>query len=336
MTRLRLGACLSLTGRYARFGRQAADGLKAWQTLAGAEVDLRVEDDGSDKERLASGLEQVAAECDLLLGPYSTQLMREAGRVMSHVDKVLWNHGGSGDDVQGRCPGRFVSVLAPTSRYAQPFVRTRVAEAPRATLWVVRGGGRFGRQVATGALREASRLGLEAIEKDAHEEGWFDYPPELWDLFSVGTFEDDVSIVNEAMSVSTPPTALCSVAAGVRDFDSMVEPSEGIYGIAQWFPGRVERPELGPTEREFVAAYRRIAGSWPDYPAVQAGAAAVLAVHCAQIAGSVDPRALWQAATSLSATTLFGAFGVDAQTGAQVRHTPVLLRWRAGELQLVA
>lgn len=334
MTRLRLGACLSLTGRYARFGRQAADGLKAWQALAGSEVDLRVEDDGSDTRRVASALEQVAADCDILLGPYSTQLMREAGRVMEHVDKLLWNHGGSGDDVQALCPGRVVSVLSPTSRYAQPFVRARLTDAASATLWVVRGRGRFGRQVAAGALREASVLGLEAIEKDAREEDWLDHPPEVWDLFSVGAFEDDVSIVNKAMSVPTPPRMLCSVAAGVRDFTSVVERSEGIYGIAQWFPGSMMRPELGPPQGEFVGAYRRIMGSWPDYPAVQAGAAAVLAIHCAHSAGSVDPQAIWQAATSLSTTTLYGAFEVDTQTGAQIEHTPVLLRWRAGELEL--
>ena len=46
MTRLRLGACLSLTGRYGRFGRQAANGLRVWQQLAGEDVELDIEDDG--------------------------------------------------------------------------------------------------------------------------------------------------------------------------------------------------------------------------------------------------------------------------------------------------
>jgi hypothetical protein len=334
MTRLRMAACLSLSGRYARFGRQAANGLKAWQTIAGGDVMLRVEDDGSDHDRLADGLRRIAADTELLLGPYSTQLMREAGRAMVDIDAVLWNHGGSGDDVQQACPGRIVSVLAPTSRYAEPFVRDRAAAAARAPLWVVRGRGRFARQVAAGALSQAQRSGLEAIEKRAHEGLSFDDAPEAWDLFSVGTFEDDVAIVNEARSVPRSPSALCSIAAGVRDFASTVERPDGIYGIAQWFPGRAKRAALGPSERDFLAAYRRIAGSWPDYPAVQVAAAAVLAVHSAQIAGSVNPRALWAAATSLDTTTLFGAFGIDAQTGAQTRQTPVLLRWRAGEPQL--
>jgi hypothetical protein len=333
MTRLRLGACLSLSGRYARFGRQAANGLKSWRALGGRDVDLSVEDDASDPSRVADAIRRAAGSCDLLLGPYSTQLMREAGRAMADVDGLLWNHGGSGDDVQALCPGRIVSVLAPTSRYAEPFVRLLARRQPRATLLVIRGRGRFGLQVASGALREAESLALVTVGRDAREDGWPEDLPEPWDLFSVGTFEDDVEIVRTAKSASRLPRTLCSVAAGVRDFASMIEP-DGIYGIAQWFPGRDERPEVGPAEAEFVATYRSETGSWPDYPAIQAGAAAALAVHCAELAGSVEPDALWAAATSLRTSTLFGPFGVDGETGTQVRHAPVLLRWQAGRLEL--
>jgi hypothetical protein len=67
----------------------------------------------------------------------------------------------------------------------------------------------------------------------------------------------------------------------------------------------------------------------PDYPAVQAAAAAVLATHCARTAGDVARSALWAAATSLRATTLFGPFGIDPTTGEQQDHRPVLTRWTA-------
>src|SRR3954462_13493960 len=83
MTRLRLGACLSLTGRYGRFGRQAAHGLQAWQRLVGDEVDVEIEDDGSDPALFATRLWSMASRSDLLHGPYSTQLMREAAGAMA-------------------------------------------------------------------------------------------------------------------------------------------------------------------------------------------------------------------------------------------------------------
>src|SRR3954454_21742712 len=321
MTRLRLGACLSLTGRYGRFGRQAANGLRVWQQLAGEGVELVIEDDGSDPDQLAERFPAVASRCDLLLGPYSTQLTRAAAEAMADIDGVLWNQGGAGDDVQALCPGRMVSVLAPTSRYALPFVRTRAREAEEAPLWVVRGRGRFGRQIAAGAVERADHDGLEAVEKRADDGFSFEGVPEVWDLFSAGRFEDDVAIVKAARSAEHLPRAICSIAAGVQDFALEVNAPGGIYGIAQWSPGSDGDAELGPSEDEFMAAYLALAESRPDYPAVQAAAGALLATRCAELAGSLDREAVWQAAVALDTRTMVGDFRIDATTGAQVKHT---------------
>ena len=97
--RLRVGACLSLSGRFAQFGRQAALGLETWRSLDG-NAELVIEDDRSDKHALEAVLPDVAARCDVLLGPYSTVLARAAGRIAADSGWLVWNHGGSGDDVQ--------------------------------------------------------------------------------------------------------------------------------------------------------------------------------------------------------------------------------------------
>src|SRR5258708_17215667 len=127
-SRVRIGACMSLSGKYARFGRQAAMGLETWQSLDGGGERL-VEEDHGDRRALEAALPSVAARCDILLGPYSTQLMRAAGRIAAESGWLLWNHGGSGDDVEGAHPGHVVSVLTPTSHYAEPFLR-RIARDP--------------------------------------------------------------------------------------------------------------------------------------------------------------------------------------------------------------
>jgi hypothetical protein len=189
--------------------------------------------------------------------------------------------------------------------------------------------------VSLGAITEAERLGIEALEASTDEDHWLEKVPDVWELLSAGVFEDDVAIVKQARSARRPPRAVCSIAAGVRDFASMVEDPDGVFGIAQWFPGRDPQAELGPNERDFVAAYQSLAGAWPDYPAVQAAAGAVVAAHCAEIAGSVRSDALWAAAIELQATTLFGPFGIDRETGAQTSQTPVLICWRGGVQQLV-
>ncbi|MGH3401551.1 MAG: ABC transporter substrate-binding protein [Streptosporangiaceae bacterium] len=324
--RLRIGACLSLSGKFARFGRQAAAGLEAWRSLTGV-ADLIIEDDDSDRERLAAALPDVARRCDLLLGPYSTVLMRTAGRMAAENDWLIWNQGGTGDDVETAHPGHVVSVLTPASRYAEPFLRLIADE--RRHLVIVRGTGSFGRQVADGAMAMAAQLGIRAtcVTPDdtlAYKEGW--------DLFSAGVFEDDVGLVTRARGLARPPGRICAVAAGVGEFSQVVNDPDGIFGIAQWFPGSGDQVETGPSESSFLDACTQMIGTQPDYPAAQAAAGAALAIRCAELAASTGRGELWDAAVSLETTTLFGAFGIDRRNGTQVKHATLLVRWERGKL----
>ncbi|MEU0568301.1 ABC transporter substrate-binding protein [Nonomuraea sp. NPDC005983] len=323
--RLRVGACLSLSGEYARFGRQARLGLDVWREWHGA-VEVIIEDDRSDPVVLEAALRRLASRCDVLLGPYSTRLMRRAGRVAAALDRLVWNHGGSGDDVQAAHPGYVVSVPTPASRYAEPFVRHITAVAGVRLLVIVQGKGSFGRQVAAGAEGVARSLGVPTVRlgpgDDLSGEG-------SWNLFCAGSFEEDVEVVRRSLAAPNPPGARCAVAAGVREFGQAVDHPAGIYGVGQWFPGGGGEAEIGIGESDFVAAYQARSGQIPDYLATQAVAAAAIAVDCAELAGSTERSRLWSAACSLETTTLFGAFSIDARSGAQAGHVGTLVRWGA-------
>ena len=339
-TLLRIGACLSLSGKFAQFGRQAAQGLEAWRSLDG-HADILIEDDRSDRRTLEAVLPGIAARCDILLGPYSTQLMRAAGRMAAESGWLVWNHGGSGDDVEQARPGHVVSVLTPTSRYAEPFL-VRLASEPRGPsgpsgpsgprdLCIVHGPGSFGRQVADGAEVAARRLGIRPMR--ACPDGQMPLPGMSgeWDLFSAGVFEQDTEMVSKALRLPTPPRHVCAIAAGVREFGNAVDDPEGVFGIAQWFPGGKATAELGPSEDDFISAYVGTAATQPDYPAVQAAAAAIIATHCARLAGSTTRDDLWAAARDLDTSTFFGGFTIDPGSGAQVKHQTVLVGWTDGQ-----
>ncbi len=325
-----MGACLSLSGRYARFGSQAARALRAWAVLDG-DAEVVIEDDRSDPGTLQALLPRVAAGCDVLLGPYSTQLARAAGKMAAAAGWLIWNHGGSGDDVQTACPGHAVSLLTPASRYAEPFIRDVVA-GTGLELWIGPGKGSFGRQVADGAQKIGEQAGARTRRLgngDARP-----YPSGPWALVSAGTFEDDVQAVNRARRQPDPPRLIFSVAAGVHEFAGEVDDPEGIYGAGQWFPGGATRAELGPTEDAFLAAYAAMTDQPVDYPGVQAAAAAVIAAHCARQTRSTARGQLWAQAAALDTATLFGRFRIDPVTGAQVKHEATLARWTSGRLTL--
>jgi ABC-type branched-subunit amino acid transport system substrate-binding protein len=325
--RLRIGACLSLSGRFAPFGRQAAVGLQAWSSLDAA-ADVIIEDDRSDRRTLEGLLPGIAARCDILLGPYSTLLMRAAGNIAAESGWLIWNHGGSGDDVELAHPGHVVSVLTATSRYAEPFLRYLAAEAKIPdNLCIVQGPGSFGRQVADGAAAMAPGFGLRAVRV-----GPEDFPPpglsSEWALFSAGVFEQDAQTVQEVLRLASPPRWVCTVSAGVREFAQAVDDPDGVFGVAQWFPGNKATVLIGPQEVEFI--HHCAAGGLvqPDYPAAQAAAAAMIAAHCARLAGGTKTEDLWAAAAGLDTSTLFGGFQIDPVTGTQVKHETTLVRWR--------
>jgi hypothetical protein len=331
--RIRVGVCLSLSGRYARFGFQAAQALEVWRELDG-HVDLFIVDDQSNRQVVGQALPRVAEASDVLLSPYSTQLVKAAASMASAEGWLLWNHGGSGDDLENSHAGHVVSLLTPASRYSEQFIR-RVLDRKDLELWIVSGKGSFGRQVAEGADHTACRAGIRTRRLD-HGGAWPSRAPfEPWALFSAGTFEQDVETVRRIQDHPHPPATICAVAAGVQEFASEVDQPEGIYGVGQWFPGAVPNsPRIGPSEGTFLAAYAGHAKMRIDYPGVQAVAGAALAVHCARQAGTTAPERLWAEAAALDTETLFGGFKIDPVTGAQVKHEAVLVRWADGELAL--
>jgi branched-chain amino acid transport system substrate-binding protein len=326
VSRLRIGACLSLSGRFAQFGRQAAGGLQAWSSLDQA-ADVIVEDDHSDRRTLEALLPRVAARCDILLGPYSTLLMRAAGNIAAESGWLIWNHGGAGDDVELAHPGHVISVLTPTGKYAEPFLRYLSGEDDRPeNLCIVQGPGSFGRQVAEGAAAMASGFGLRPVRV-----GPEDFPPPGWSAewatFSAGVFEQDAQTVQEILRLASPPRWVCTVSAGVREFAQAVDDPDGVFGVAQWFPGSGAAVLTGPQEKEFLEHCAARGLEQPDYPAAQAAAAAVIAAHCARLAGGTRGEDLWAAAAALDTSTLFGGFRMDPVTGTQVKHEPTLVRW---------
>ncbi|TMR08350.1 hypothetical protein ETD86_48230, partial [Nonomuraea turkmeniaca] len=216
---LRLGVPLSLSGRHSRFGEQARLGLDVWWSFDES-VELVVEDDRSDPGVLEDVLRRLSARCDILLGPYSTQLTRRAGSVAAALGRVIWNHGGSGDDVQAAHPGHVISVLTPAGRYAEPFLRHLAEHGDRSPLWIAEGKGSFGRQVAAGAAACAHEVGVPVTRVragDALPAGGD------WNLLCAGSFGEDVEVIKRAGT----PRVVCAVAAGVREFGEAVHDPRG-------------------------------------------------------------------------------------------------------------
>ena len=339
-----LASPISLTGRYSHLGRLAAAGLQqAVEDVShrgGVQVGGRtlmpevvMFDDGGTRAGVRHALD-VLARADLVIGPYGSDLAAEAARWAGERSRVLWNHGGSADETQ-RLSG-VVSVPAPASRYFAPVLDAVVAQMPGARVLVAAGRGAFGNSVANGAVSAAGRLGME-VAVAAHDE--IPDQPDVEILFAAGSFADDVALIRR---LRRRPPVLAAVAAGLGAFAAEVR-AEGVLAPSQWEEGARFHPDVGIRSSDVVRSLRaRISPLLEvgpnlghiDYPTAQAYAAALIALRCAQEAGTVEDAALHAAARRLHCTTFFGRFGLGPD-GLQAEHAVLVVQWHQGGKRLV-
>jgi branched-chain amino acid transport system substrate-binding protein len=347
--RLLLGAPLSLTGRYALMGRLAAAGL--WQAvgdargLGGVRVgdetlapELAVVDDEGTREGVRRAMDELA-DADVLFGPYGSDLMGEAASVAAERGRVLWNHGGSADQVQ-RMPG-VISVLSPGGAYAEPVLEVLAEVAPAARLLIAAGSGRFARSVADGARRTAERLSMSVVGTVPHSEVPDDPTTQTDVLLAAGTFAEDLELIRR---LKRRPTALAAVGAGIGRLGAELGPrAEGVVGPSQWEEGVRFRADVGPGEAEVIRSLRaavtaelraEMTGEHIDYPTAQAYAAGLIALQCAEKAGSLQDDAVERVARQFRCTTFFGRFGLG-EDGRQEDHQMLAIQWQDGVKRVV-
>jgi branched-chain amino acid transport system substrate-binding protein len=336
---------ISLTGRYAHLGRLAAAGLhQAVEDVAhrgGVRVGGRilmpevvVFDDGGTRAGVRHALD-VLARADLVIGPYGSDLVAEAARWSAERGRVLWNHGGSADEVQ-RLSG-VVSVPAPASCYLAAVLEAVADRVPGAQVLVAGGRGAFGRSAGRGASEAAARLGMGVVTVVPHDE--VPDEPDAEVLLTAGSFAEDVALIRR---LRRRPPVVAAVAAGLGAFAAHVR-AEGVLAPSQWEEGARFHPDTGPRPADvirslrarvtpFLEARQGLAGV--DYPAAQAYAAGLIALRCVQETGVVEDAALDAAARRLHCTTFFGRFRLGSD-GCQADHAVLVVQWRRQRKRLV-
>ena len=348
-----VGASLSLSGRFQRQGEQARDGLRLWADYArlsgdGGAPGLLVLDDESRASVARDRVRCLLTEhrVDVLVGPYSSGLVRAVAPIAGAAGKALWNHGGSSDVIVGEGGRHVVSVGSPASDYLRGlpwWIRRHAPMADRATIFRA-ASGTFAGEVARGAAEEARESGFTDVRVVTFDSPLRDtdtllrtaasMEPDL--VIGVGAFEDDVAVARERAMLPSK-TVLALVGAGLAAFgDELGALAEGIVGPSQWEPTAGGVPETGPDARWFAAAFEDAFLRAPEYPAAQAFAIGLIVTQChRRCGGSLEDGRLLQAAYALETTTFYGDFRLDPVTGRQVGHRVRLIEWRDGRKRII-
>jgi ABC-type branched-subunit amino acid transport system substrate-binding protein len=329
---VRAAASLGLSGRYAVQAREALAGLELWATDCGVDL-VTLDDEGTPSRAVGIYRDLLAEGTEILVGPYGSHTVRQVAPVVCGTGRVLWNHGGAGDDLPA--PG-LASVVAPASSYLNGLVRL-ARDRGLDEVVVVTGPGRFAQHVGDGALTSAAAHGLRARRVRA---GDWDAPVDGEDrsqrpslhhaaLVFVATFDEDVAAVGRVRGAGLDVGLLGCVAAGIDEFGRRLgSRADGVVGPVQWWR-RDEPAEVGPSGPEFARRFEQRTGREPDYVAAQAAAAGYLAFEAHRRGyGPADIRR-WRT------SSLLGPFRLD-RSWRQAGHAPATVQWRDGRRVLAA
>ena len=350
------GLSVSCSGRSHTQGQQALHGLLLWQSLVNAQGGIAVSasdrrpvrliwyDDSSQAQCARANVFRLLREdkVEILLGPYSSGLTMSVAEIAEEYRKVLWNYGGSSDEIFRHGRRYLVGIASPASDYLRALPQWLAEESPTLGRICVlySGRGTFAWHVARGILESALGVGRHSIHLVPINISWDDHKtilgvfsgiaPEI--VVLVGGFQDELSIMRTRDHWPATVQAVVAVAAGVSVFSTELGSiADGVLGPSQWEPTMTSNPNiLGPTTNWFLDHFEQKFHQPPDYVAAGSFASGLVLTECIRRAATLDDEALRKAANDSDLNTLYGQFRIDARTGLQTGHRVQLIRWESG------
>lgn len=352
---IRVGLSVSTSGRFQREGQQALNGILLWQSYANAQggisaggdispsVHLIWYDDGS---RVSGTRENVLRllwddRVDILFGPYSSSLTMAAAEIAEGHKKILWNYGGTSDEIFGRGWHYIIGISSPAGDYFRTLPRWLADEHPelRRITVLYSASGTFGRQVCGGVIESAqeSAHSVDLVpfdsplkDRDLVVSRLLDLSPEA--VVLAGNFQDELAIMRTRPHWPTTVHTTAAVAAGIGTFSSELGTmADGVLGPSQWEPDMSFPINVGPSSDWFVSSFQKQFGNAPDYIAAGGFAAGLMVAECIRGSASLDIERLRCIASQLDCNTLYGRFRIDAENGKQLGHRMPLIRWENGK-----
>ena len=337
---IRIGASLSLTGTYAKLGKNQHEGyqlcikdLNAKGGLLGRKAELVMYDDQSLPATAVRLYEKLITEdkVDAVMGPYSSPVSEAAANVTEKYKKVMVAPLAATTSIFKKGRKYIFMVISPAESYLEGLIDT-AAKRGLKTVAVINEDTLFSKAAASGAVELAKKKGMQVVYQEAYPKGNTDFSALLTkvraanpDVIAAGTYFDDAVALTRQMKELHVNPKMYGVTVGgdlPEFYDVLKQNAEFIYGATQW-----EHTLPYPGNQEFFDAYKKEFNHEPSYHSAAGYAGCTIYAEAVKRAGSLDADRVREQLLKLETKTIFGEYKVD-QDGFQTAHKMVTFQWQ--------
>ena len=337
---IRIGASLSLTGTYAKLGKNQHEGyqlcikdVNARGGLLGRKAELVMYDDQSLPATAVRLYEKLITEdkVDAVMGPYSSPVTEAAANVTEKYKKVMVTPLAATTSIFKKGRKYIFMVISPAESYLEGLIDT-AAKRGLKTVAVINEDTLFSKAAAAGAVELAKKKGMQVVYQEAYPKGNTDFSALLTkvkaanpDVIAAGTYFDDAVALTRQMKELNVNPKMYGVTVGgdlPEFYDVLKQNAEYIYGATQW-----EHTLPYPGNQEFFDAYKKEFNHEPSYHSAAGYAGCIIYAEAVKRAGSLDADKVREQLLKLETKTMFGEYKVDAD-GYQTAHKMVTFQWQ--------
>ena len=339
---IRMGASLSLTGTYAKLGKNQHEGYQLCQKdlnakggLLGRKVEFVVYDDQSMPPTGVRLYEKLITEdkVDVVMGPYSSPITEAVANVTEKYKKIMVTPLAATTSIFRKEPRRkyIFMILSPAEVYLEGLV-DMAAKRGLKTVAVINEDTLFSKAAAAGAVELAKKKGLQVVFTEAYPKGNTDFSALLTkikstnaDVIAAATYFDDAVALTRQMKELNVNPKMYGVTVGgdlPEFYDTLKGSAEYIYGATQW------EPVLNyPGNKEWFESYKAEFKHEPSYHSAAGYAGCLIYAEGVKRAGSLEADRVREQLLKLELRTMFGDYKVD-QDGFQLAHKMVTFQWQ--------
>jgi branched-chain amino acid transport system substrate-binding protein len=346
---IRIGASLSLTGTYAKLGKNQHEGYQLCQKdlnakggVLGRKVDFVVYDDQSMPPTGVRLYEKLITEdkVDAVMGPYSSPITEAVANVTEKYKKVMVSPLAATTSIFKKEPRRkyVFMVISPAEVYLEGLIDIAGKRGLK-TIAIVNEDTLFSKAAASGAVELAKKRNMQIVFQEAYPKGNTDFSAMLTkikaanpDVIAAATYFDDAVALTRQMKELNVNPKMYGVTVGgdlPEFYETLKGNAEYVYGATQWEPVLTY-----PGNKEWFEAYKAEFKHEPSYHSAAGYAGCVIYAEAVKRANSIEGDKVREQLLKLEMRTMFGDYKVDPD-GFQTAHKMVTFQWQKEKKVLV-